>query len=211
MSHRRHSWPLHATTVLLFLLSETGICHAAEQHGPALVLQQYACGTNGMDLEALHECGVTLLSHFDWTLDGATMTRFIAKAHALGIRLLPHISAEKAWYLDTPTRLRQFNRRSPAGSIPYYRAVDPSLHREWILVDELGRLTPRYGCYVKDESDEWVLKWGVWKVHGQTYEDAVNPDPWSWYMCSSAVGYIDAGERASTALALSSPKSAPDQ
>ena len=156
---------------------------------------QYSCGTNHMSLETLQGCGITLLSHFDWTLDVAEAKRYLAKAHALGIKVLPYVSAEKAWYLDTPERLRQFNRRNPGAAVPYYQAVDPRAHPEWILIDKLGRPVPRYGSYVKNPNGEWAVKWGVWEAHGQKYQDLEHPNPWSWYMCSSAEGYIDAVER----------------
>ena len=155
---------------------------------------QYACGYNGMDLQDLHDCGVTLLSHFPWSTDMEEMRRYIEKAHRLGIRLLPYISGEKAWYLDTPQRLHVFNKRSPAAAVPYYQAVDPSAHPQWILIDELGRLTPRYGSYVKNASGQWEVRWGVWHAHGQRYEDLENLRPWSWYMCSSVEDYLDAVE-----------------
>jgi len=156
---------------------------------------QYACTPCGMDLETLQACGVTLLSHIDWTPDMGQMKRYLQEAHARGIKVLPYVSPEKAWYLDTPARLKRFNRRNSGGSIPYYQAVDPSSHPEWILIDELGRPAPRYGSYVKTPSGAWELKWGVWHAHGETYQDLKNVNPWSWYMCSSAEGYIDAVER----------------
>jgi len=163
--------------------------------GVSMTEVQYACTPCGMDLETLQACGVTLLSHIDWTPDMGQMKRHLQEAHARGIKILPYVSPEKAWYLDTPDRLRRFNRRNSGGSIPYYRAVDPSSHPEWILIDKLGRLTPRYGSYVRTPTGAWELKWGVWHAHGETYQDLKNVNPWSWYMCSSAEGYIDAVER----------------
>ncbi len=171
------------------------VCEAAEDNPWQIAECQYACGAGGMDLKTLHECGVTLVSHVDWTLDAEPMKQYLAEAHKLGIKLLPYVSPEKAWFMDTPERLRQFHRRNSRAAIPYYQAVDPSAHREWILIDKLGRPAPRYGSYVNSDAGEWELKWGIWEVHGQKYQDHDNPNPWSWYMCSSAEGYIDAVER----------------
>ena len=166
----------------------------------SIVPHQYACTPGGMDLRTLQRCGVTLLSHMDWTPDVAEMRRYIAEAHARGIKLLPYVSPEKAWYLDTPERLKRFNRRNIGASIAYYSAVDPSEHPEWILIDKLGRPAPRYGSYVKTPAGACELKWGVWHAHGETYQDLENMNPWSWYRCSSAEGYIDAVERGVRAL-----------
>ncbi|GEM_PF-4881047 len=160
----------------------------------------YSCSPNGMDLKTLRDCGVTLLSHIPWTLDADEMKRSIEEAHALDIRVLPYVSVEKAWFLDTPERLKRFNQHNPAGSLPYYQAVDPSAHPEWMLIDELGRPKPRYGSYVKNDAGEWEVEWGVWEAHGQKYRNPDNPNPWSWYMCSSAEGFLDAVERGVRAL-----------
>ncbi len=182
-----------AITSILFMAGHD--CRADGLKPVPLTEHQYACGYTGMSLQDLHECGVTLLSHFPWTTDMEAMKQYIQTAHRLGIRLLPYISGEKAWYMDTPERVRLFTTRNPVGAIPYYQAVDPSAHPQWILIDELGRLMPRYGSYVKNASGEWEVRWGVWHAHGLRHENLKSLRPWSWTMCSSVEGYLDAVER----------------
>ena len=168
----------------------------------------YACGSNimdtdsmrTMDLETIADDGITLLSHFPWSLDAGETRRYIEKAHRLGIRLLPYLSAEKAWFLDTEERLEGCNRRNPAMAVPYYRAVDPSSHPEWILVDEQERLVPRYGSYPPGAKGIEQIDWGSWEVHGTRYESRADPNSWSWYMCPNAAGYPDAVEEGARAV-----------
>ena len=75
-----------------------------------------------------------------WDADMEKNKGYLAKAHELGIRVIPYVSPEKAWSLDTPERIERFFRANPAASLPYYLAVDPTGHPEWILIDRHGRL-----------------------------------------------------------------------
>ncbi len=167
---------------------------------PPLRAGNYACGTIGMDLDTLHGCGVTVLSHIDWSLDMEEMQRFIEEAHAHGIKVLPYISPEKAWAVDFPELLAQCNRRNKFAALPYYEAVDPGTHEEWILIDPQGRPAPRYGSYANDDPNDREIQWGTWFAHGEWHEDAENLNIWSWYMCSSAAGYLAAVENGVRAL-----------
>ena len=159
----------------------------------------YSCWTQGMDLKTLKGCGITLLSHI-WTHDPEDMKRYLEEAHALGIKVLPYLSPEKAWSVDTPERLKAFIDRNKGCSPPYYQCVDPGSHPEWILIDKFGRPSPRYGSYAKKDPDDREVIWGIWEAHGQKYQDQKNPSRLSWYMCSSAEGYLEAVERGARAL-----------
>ena len=165
-----------------------------------IVIENYACGAQGMDLGTLRGCGITLLSHIDWTADQEEMRRYLDEAHALGIRVIPYVSPEKAWFVDTKERLETFIHKNQAASLPFYQAVDPGSHPEWILIDRFGRPTPRYGSYERDDPEDREVRWGIWVAHGQKYQNLKNPNPWSWYMCSSAEGYLEAVERGVRAL-----------
>ena len=196
MPARRFPGFLFAATVAVAACRADHGARAADEKTPVRMAEhQYMCGTGGMDLATLQQCGVTLISHVPRAPDREEMKRYLEEAHAHRIKVLPYVSPEKAWFVDTPERLKRFHRRNPGGAVPYYEAVDPSSHPEWILIDKLGRPTPRYGSYAKNDQGQWEVKWGVWSVHGQKYEDLQNANPWSWYMCSSAEGYIDAVER----------------
>ena len=63
--HRLRYWLL-CITVLVPLPWGTALepCQAAEPEPTKMVQYQYACTTQGMDLETLQDCGITLLSHW---------------------------------------------------------------------------------------------------------------------------------------------------
>jgi hypothetical protein len=144
----------------------------------------------GLSLEELNHVGVTILSHCPWTTDMEEMKRYLHKAHSLGIKVLPYVSVEKAWELEG-LLLERFNQLAPLTAIPYHRAVDPTYHWEWVLVNENGYYMPRYGTLVKKDDGTWEVDWSRWFIYGQwNYRDP--PNSYSWYMCSSAPGYREA-------------------
>lgn len=187
-------FPCHLLTVAVLCAGNWAL-FAGEATKPSLLQHQYLCQPQGMDLTTLSQCGVTVVSHVPCGMDAEKSKRFIADAHALGIKLLPYVSPEKAWNLDTPDRLNNFVEANPGTSVPYYKAVDPSSHPEWIIIDDQGRPFPRYGSYVKNELGESVLTWTRWGAHGQLVEWPQNRNKFTWLMCSSAEGYIDAVQR----------------
>jgi hypothetical protein len=181
--------------VIILVAGTSEYVLAAEQQPAAILRYQHLVGTQGMDLKTLSQCGVTLLSQAPpCGEDAEAAKRFVEEAHALGIKLLPYVSPEKSWYLDTPERLKNFIRANPGNNVPYYRAVDPSSHPKWILIDEMGRPSPRYGSYVQNELGESVITWTRWSSN-DFKEVPNNRNTFTWYMCSSAEGYIDAVER----------------
>ena len=105
MSVQLAARPLWLAMLILMGCGVRGaVCEAAEDNPSQITECQYACGAGGMDLKTLHDCGITIVSHIRWTLDEEPMKRYLAEAHKLGIKVLPYVSPEKAWFLDTPER-----------------------------------------------------------------------------------------------------------
>jgi len=152
--------------------------------------QLYRCYEDGLSLEELHRLGVTILSHNPWMTDMEEEKRYLQKAHSLGIKVLPYVSVEKAWELEG-LLLERFNQIAPLTAIPYYKAVDPTYHWEWVLVNEDGCYMPRYGTLVKKDDGTWDVDWSRWFIYGQ-WNERNPPNSYSWYMCSSAPGYREA-------------------
>ena len=154
-----------------------GATPGAGPAGGRMVGQIYCCGTFGRTPEEMADAGVTLVSSFPWSLDLAATRAGIDRCHELGIRVLPYVSAEKAW--DDFDKVQQ---RNSAGSIPYYRAVSPSHDRDWVLIGPEGRGVIRYGHWLPDdESGTLRPVWG-----------GDPPNPGAWYMCPHVAGYVEA-------------------
>lgn len=160
-------------------------------HPVDLTTQQYICYDRILTLEEMADCGVTVLSHPTWRLDAAANRQYLEKAHSLGIKVLPYVSPEKAWQLDTDERVREFNSISPATTIEYYKAVDPSSNWYWVLVNSDGQYQPRYGSLVRGEDGAWRVDWDRYLLHG-VWVQRPRPIRHTWYMCSSVQGYRDA-------------------
>jgi hypothetical protein len=138
---------------------------------------QYACGNQSLELEELADCGVTILSHDTWTEDLGSMRARVRRAHELGMRVLPYVSPEKAWDDFIAAR----SPENVGGAIPYYLAVSPKEHREWIIVRPDGLYQVRYGTIVDGPNGEKQYQW-----------PEPGPGPGSWYMCANAKGYPEA-------------------
>jgi len=62
--HRLHYWLLCIPVLVpLCPWSALAACLAAGPEPTKMAQYQYACTTQGMDLETLRDCGITLLSH----------------------------------------------------------------------------------------------------------------------------------------------------
>ena len=176
-------------TVVWLVMCAAGKATFAETSVP-MGEQLYRCCEDGLSLEELSRVGVTMLSHCPWTTDMKEMERYLQKAHSLGIKVLPYVSVEKAWELEG-LLLERFNQLAPLTAIPYYRAVDPTYHWEWVLVNGDGCYMPRYGTLIRKEDGTWEVDWSRWFIYGQwNYRNP--PNSYSWYMCSSAQGYREA-------------------
>lgn len=143
--------------------------------GP-LVDQVYACGSFGMTPEDLADVGITVVSHFDWSPKPGVTRAWIDRCHAVGIKVLPYVSPEKAW--DDFDKVQS---RNPGGSIPYYHAVSPSHDRDWVLIGPDGRGVIRYGHWLEDAGGQLRPVWGT-----------PNPNPGAWYMSPQVAGYVEA-------------------
>lgn len=151
-------------------------CHSSERQrmkwpapggSPSEVV--YQCG-GGISLEELADCGCTLYTHFSFSPDREVTKKFIERAHRLGIKVLPYVSAEKAW-----DDFNLVQSRNPVAAVPFYYAVSPKEHKDWIFVRSDGVEQARYARY-KDG------KW-IWDIP---------PGPGSWYMCPNSPGYVEA-------------------
>ena len=167
--------------VLVAQLCMLRVGEANEAGRNPFLSRQYSCGMGGLSLEELADCGVGIVSHFPWPRasedpDMEKMRDFVQRAHELDILVLPYVSAEKAWEDFDAV---QYPRNS-AGSVPYYHAVSPKEHRDWIIIRPDGMLQLRYGEYVEGPEGEMVPKWDV------------PPGPGSYYMCANVAGYRDA-------------------
>lgn len=181
-----------ALTFMCFVISLTCTTVVAET-SVVMGEQLYRCCEAGLSLEELGRVGVTILSHNPWTTDTEEVKRYLQKAHSLGIKVLPYVSVEKAWEVEG-LLLERFNRTNPLAAIPHYKAVDPTYHWEWVLVNEDGCYQPRYGSLVQREDGSWDVDWSRWFIYDQ-WNQRNPPISYSWYMCSSASGYREAVAR----------------
>lgn len=192
MMYRKKSQTITLTLVCCLVISLTGKTVIAET-SVVMGEQLYRCCESGLSLEELGRVGVTILSHNPWTTDMEEVKRYLQKAHSLGIKVLPYVSVEKAWEVEG-LLLERFNRTNPLAAIPHYKAVDPTYHWEWVLVNEDGCYLPRYGSLVRREDGSWDVDWSRWFIYDQ-WNQRNPPISYSWYMCSSAPGYREAVAR----------------
>jgi hypothetical protein len=90
------------------------VAAAARERENLFLTGQYACGNQGLQVEELADCGVTILSHDTWVEDMAAMRARVRRAHELGMRVLAYVSRRR----PGTTSSRRACRRTRVGPSP---------------------------------------------------------------------------------------------